>query len=213
MAMTMVGAAATSMMMMKAMGAIKLFIIHSFFATKLALVIGAYLLACKMMEMKQTPPKKVVKWVSAPPSFDEHGSAAMMMPAPYPDSIQSSYEPHQDQQQQQAPSDQYGPPPSDQYGPPPSSQHQSQFGDFGGGGDMQAHYSHVSPVTYRPMIKSDKLTKSGVGRIQWRVIYPSTTARFIIPWRMKCPIPSAQVNPTKTFIQTQMPSSWPSLTP
>lgn len=166
MAMTMVGAAATSMMMMKAMGAMKLFIIHSFFATKLALIIGAYLLLCKMMEMKQMPPKKIVKWVSAPPSFDEHGSAGMMMPAPYPDSIQSSYEPHQEQQPQQSPPEQYGPPAaSDQYGPPPAPQHQQQFGDFGGG-DMQAHYSHVSPVTYRPMIKSDKLGKPGLGRIQ-----------------------------------------------
>lgn len=158
MAMMMAGTAAGSMMMMKAMGAIKLFIIHSFFATKLGLIVAAYLLLCKMAEMKKAPAKQTVKWVSPPPShgFDEH-------PAP-------SYEPAE-----QPPAEQYGPPqqqqqqPSDQYGPPPPPS-QQQFmpsgGDFGGG-DMQAHYSHVSPVTYRPMVHRGQPDKSSsAGRMR-----------------------------------------------
>lgn len=169
----MAGTAAGSMMMMKAVGAIKLFIIHSFFATKLGLIVAAYLLLCKMMEMKQMP-KKTVKWVSPPSHFDEHPAPSMM--SPYGDP--QSYEPAPEQPQQAPaaqygpppPSAQYGAPPSDQYGPPQQQQQQHQFmpaGDFGGGaggGDMQAHYSHVSPVTYRPMInrnQPDAVMKSG----------------------------------------------------
>ncbi|XP_027842368.2 uncharacterized protein LOC114123552 [Aphis gossypii] len=175
MAMMMAGTAAASMLMMKAMAAIKLFIIHSFFATKLGLVIGAYLLVCKLMEMKQAPAKKSVqvKWVPPPPHFDEHAPQMPPMMSHYPDAGQSSYEPHQEpqqqQQQHQSTSDQYGPPPQQQ-------QYMSSFGDFGGGsggggghgGDMQAHYSHVSPVTYRPTLnrnQSDNLAKS-VGRLR-----------------------------------------------
>lgn len=159
-AMGMAGVAAGSMMMMKAMGAIKLFIIHSFFATKLGLILAAYLLLCKMMEMKQMP-KKTVKWVSPPLHFDEHPSPSAM--SPYGDPQPQSYEPHPDPMQQQPQQQQQ--PPAEQYGPP---QQQPQFmptGDFGGGGgDMQAHYSHVSPVTYRPMInrnQPDAMIKSG----------------------------------------------------
>lgn len=163
--MVMAVSAGASMLMMKAMTAIKLFIIHSFLATKLGLIIGAYLLACKLMEMKQPPPKKVVKWVSAPVHFDEH-SAPSMISSHYPDS-QSSYEPPMDQHQQEQPAEQYGPPPP---------VHQPQFmpsGDFGGGGggDMQAHYSHISPVTYRPMInrnQSENQAKTSAGRLRRR---------------------------------------------
>lgn len=165
--MAMAGAAAGGMMMMKAMGAIKLFIIHSFLVTKLGLIIGLYLLLCKMMEMKQTPPKKVVKWVSAPAHFEEHPAPmAVMAGGPYPESHQSPYaEEHhmeQQQQQQQQPSDQYGPPSHQQYMP------SGDFGGGGGGGDMQAHYSHVSPVTYRPVINRGQTDgKSGqAGRLQ-----------------------------------------------
>jgi hypothetical protein len=160
MAMAMVGAAAGGMMMMKAMGAIKLFIIHSFLVTKLGLIIG-------MMEMKQAPAKKVIKWVSAPPHFDEHPAPMSMMGGPYPESQQSSYaeEQHMDQQHQQPAADQYGPPPQQQY------MHTGDFGGGGGGGgggDMQAHYSHVSPVTYRPVLNRGQSDgKSGpAGRIQ-----------------------------------------------
>ncbi|XP_025194520.1 uncharacterized protein LOC112594103 [Melanaphis sacchari] len=168
MAMMMAGTAAASMIMMKAAAAIKLFIIHAFFATKLGLIIGAYLLVCKLMEMKQAPAKKSVqvKWVSAPSHFDEHPPQMSHMMSHYPDSSQSSYEPHQEPQQQQQQ-------PVEQYGPPPQHQQYSSFGDFGGGGggggngvDMQAHYSHVSPVTYRPTAnrnQSDNIAKS-VGR-------------------------------------------------
>lgn len=149
MAMMMAGTAAGSMMMMKAMGAIKLFIIHSFFATKLGLIVAAYLLLCKMMEMKKAP-SKPIKWVPPPPPppphFDEHQPSSS-----YGGDSQQSYEPsHADQQPPQ--------PPVDMYGPPQQQQHQfmPSGGDFGGGGggggDIQAHYSHVSPVTYRPMI-------------------------------------------------------------
>lgn len=168
--MAMMGAAGASMMIIKAMTAIKLFIIHSFLATKLGLIIGAYLLVCKLMEMKQMPPKKI-KWVS-PPSHDEHSSPTVMM-SHYPDS-QSSYEPHQEQMQQQMMPYQ---PPADQYGPPPAAGNQQQFmpsGDFngggGGGGDMHGHYSHISPVTYRPLINrnqsADQMAKSTPGRVQ-----------------------------------------------
>ncbi|KAF0764189.1 Uncharacterized protein FWK35_00005388 [Aphis craccivora] len=170
MAMIMAGTAAGSILMMKAMAAIKLFIIHSFFATKLGLVIGAYLLVCKLMEMKQTPAKKSVqvKWVPSPPHFDEHAPHMPPMMSHYPDAGQSSYEPHQEPQQQQQHQST-----SDQYGPPPQQQQYMSFGDFGGGGggnggDMQAHYSHVSPVTYRPTLnrnQSDNLAKS-VGRVR-----------------------------------------------
>ncbi|XP_060880440.1 uncharacterized protein LOC132952233 [Metopolophium dirhodum] len=174
MAMTMAGTAAVSMLMMKAMAAIKLFIIHSFFATKLGIVVGAYLLACKLMEMKQSPAKKSVqvKWVSAPAHFDEHPPQMAPMVSHYSDAGQSSYEPQQEpQQHQHQPTDQYGPPPqnqhqpTDQYGPPPPQQHYMSSGDFNGGGDMQAHYSYVSPVTYRPALvnrnQSDNIVKSG----------------------------------------------------
>lgn len=151
MAMMMAGTAAGSMMLMKAMGAIKLFIIHSFFATKLGLIVAAYLLLCKMMEMKKAP-SKPIKWVPPPPPpphFDEH------QPSPYGADAQQSYEPSHAEQQPPAPQ------PLDMYGPPQHQQQQQQQfmpagggGDFGGGGggDIQAHYSHVSPVTYRPMI-------------------------------------------------------------
>ncbi|XP_060838783.1 uncharacterized protein LOC132920415 [Rhopalosiphum padi] len=159
-AMMMAGTAAASMLMMKAMAAIKLFIIHAFFATKLGLVIGAYLLVCKLMEMKQPPAKKSVqvKWVSAPSHFDEHPPQMPPMTSHYPDAGQSSYEPHQEPQQQQQQS-------PEQYGPPPQQQQYMSYGDFGGGngGDMQAHYSHVSPVTYRPTAnrnQSDNMVKS-----------------------------------------------------
>lgn len=176
MAMMMAGTAAGSMMMMKAMGAIKLFIVHSFFATKLGLIVAAYLLLCKMAEMKKAPAKQTVKWVSPPSShgFDEH-------PPPPPPSTMSHYSDpqpspyEQPQEQPQQPAEQYGPPPppSDQYGPPPA-QHQQfmpsgDFGGGGGGGDLQAHYSHVSPVTYRPMIhrnQPDGSVKSSSGRIR-----------------------------------------------
>ncbi|XP_022178641.1 uncharacterized protein LOC111039430 [Myzus persicae] len=159
MAMMMAGTAAASMLMMKAMAAIKLFIIHAFFATKLGLVVGAYLLVCKLMEMKQSPAKKSVqvKWVSAPPQFDEHPPQGPPMMSHYPDAGQSSYEPHQEPQQHQQQ-------PADQYGPPPQQQQYMSSGDFGGGSDLQAHYSHVSPVTYRPTMvshnQSDNMAKS-----------------------------------------------------
>jgi len=158
MAMAMAGAAAGSMLMMKAVAAIKLFIIHAFFATKLGLVVGAYLLASKLMEMKQSPAKKSVqvKWVSAPPHFDEHPPQTM---SHYPDAGQSSYEPQQEPQHHQLQQ------PTDQYGPPPQQQQYMSSGDFNGGGDMQAHYSYVSPVTYRPPMvnrnQSDNMAKSG----------------------------------------------------
>ncbi|XP_016659370.1 uncharacterized protein LOC100569007 [Acyrthosiphon pisum] len=159
MAMTMAGTAAASMLMMKAMAAIKLFIIHAFFATKLGLVVGAYLLVCKLMEMKSPAKKSVqVKWVSAPAHFDEHPPQMPPMISHYPDAGQSSYEPQQEQQQQQHQ-------PTDQYGPPPQQQQYMSSGDFNGGGDMQAHYTYVSPVTYRPTMvnrnQSDNMAKSG----------------------------------------------------
>lgn len=162
MAMVMAGSAAASMMMMKAMGAIKLFIIHSFFATKLGLIVGAYLLVCKLMEMKQMPPKKVVKWVSPPSHHDEHPMMAMSYPSVHDPSSGSppSYDLDQGGAQQHQPSDQYGPPPQQQQQFMPSS----DFGGGGGGGDMHAHYSHISPVTYRPMInrnQSDNTKASG----------------------------------------------------
>lgn len=181
MAMAMAGSAAISMLMMKAVTVIKLFIIHSFFATKLALIIGAYLLLCKIAEMKnEPPPKKIIKWVSAPPSHIEEP----IMAGHYPDSGHSSYEPHhQDQPVHPAPVDEYGPPPVSQHQPQHQQQQHHQFmpsGDFGGGygggygggggSDMQAHYSHVSPVTYRPMInrnQSENMAKSATGRV-WR---------------------------------------------
>lgn len=174
MAMAMAGSAAISMLMMKAVTVIKLFIIHSFFATKLALIIGAYLLLCKIAEMKNEPPKKIIKWVSAPPSHIEEP----MISGHYPDSGHSSYEPHhQDQPVHPAPVEEYGPPPVSQHQPQHQQQQHHQFmpsGDFGGGygggggGDMQAHYSHVSPVTYRPMInrnQSENMAKSATGRV------------------------------------------------
>ncbi|XP_015372948.1 PREDICTED: mushroom body large-type Kenyon cell-specific protein 1-like [Diuraphis noxia] len=169
MAMMMAGTAAASMLMMKAIAAIKLFIIHSFFATKLGLVVGAYLLVCKLMEMKQTSAKKSVqvKWVSAPPNFDEHLPQMPPMMSHYPDAGQSTYEPQQEQQQQhQQPYQQ----PSDQYGPPPQQQQYMSSGDFNGGSDLQAHYSHVSPVTYRPVMvtrnQSDNNAKSAAARVK-----------------------------------------------
>lgn len=160
MAMTMAGAAAASMLMMKAVAAIKLFIIHAFFATKLGLVVGTYLLLCKLMELKQSPAKKSVqvKWVSAPPQFDEHPPQMPPMVSHYSDAGQSSYEPQNEPHQQQQQ-------PADQYGPPPQQQQYMSSGDFNGGGDMQAHYSYVSPVTYRPTMinrnQSENIIKSG----------------------------------------------------
>lgn len=146
------GVSAASMLMMKALAAIKLFIVHAFFATKLGLVIAAYLLVGKLLEMKQ-PPVKKIKWVSAPPHFNEHPPHIPEMHSHYPDAVQSSYETHEEPQQNQQQQ-------SDQYGPPPQHHHYMSYGDFGGGGggvsDMQAHYSHVSPVTYRPAINRNQ---------------------------------------------------------
>ncbi|XP_050533837.1 uncharacterized protein LOC126901443 [Daktulosphaira vitifoliae] len=163
--MMMMGAtAAMSMMMMKAGAIIKLFIIHSFLAKKLVVIIAAYLLLCKMMEMKQTKPQKsTIKWIASPPSHDEPPMHMMHHPVQEP-----SYEPHQEQQAPQ-PADQYGPPQlSDQYGPPqqfmPSGMSDYGASSSGGGGDLQGHYSHISPVTYRPGINRNQQDKKNIGR-------------------------------------------------
>lgn len=163
-AMAMAGTAMMSMMIAKSMGAIMLFIVHSFFATKLGLILGLYLLLCKLAEMKKPPAKTVIRWSSSPPSssstsYDEQPPPLPQMMfggsgGPYPDSQQPSFgdslqqDPFQQQPPQQQPSEQYGAP-QQQYGAP------ADFGGGGGGGGgdfMQAHYSNVSPVTYRPPI-------------------------------------------------------------
>jgi len=162
--------AGASMLMMKAITVIKLFIIHSFLATKLGLVIGAYLLACKLMEMKSMPTKKVVKWVSAPAHYGDHPPMAEHHPEG--SAASSPYEPHYETHEEQQPQSQHQQQQQpEQYGPPPPVHQFMPSGDFGGGGgggDMQGHYSHISPVTYRPAINRNQPENraKSVGRLR-----------------------------------------------
>ncbi|VVC45851.1 Hypothetical protein CINCED_3A018105 [Cinara cedri] len=179
MAMAMIGSAIVSMMTVKTLAAIKLFIIYTLFATKVGLLIGVYLLASKMLEIKHTSAKKVVKWEPPPlqppvmfvsvaadqqhpadeSSYENHLLHNHLQPPPPGQPNLFQYQ-HHDQYQVQDPY-------SDQY------QHQNQQQPFlppdklpGEDEDLLAHYSHIRPVTYRPKIDRNQLNdlvKSGIG--------------------------------------------------